>query len=465
MIVFYCLIFFVFLELKDQSMVRLKIRSSSMTKSVSSVSGFQEFLPSQQKIFEDWKQAIATHFSSYGFTPQETPVVERTAILTSKGNDHEIYGLYRLKDEGKTDMGLRFDLTVPLARYVVEHQADLIFPYRRYQMAPVWRGERPQKGRYRQFYQCDIDIIGKDTLAPSADGEVAGIMGQLLSKLPIGPFVFRLNHRAILMAWLQEAGLVDQAFAALRWLDKKDKIGWSAVLSELAKMGAKGEHLAHLEIWDQDPHAITPLNGSMEQGLQEMEKAVAVMRAMGMTEDQMRHDPLLARGLTYYSGMIYEAELVKHKALGTIGAGGRYAHLAQSLDPKSHFPGVGLSLGLSRLFSALPQALSGPKACLFITGKEETQEPALAFAHKVRQGGFICEVWLESDVDLSHQLRYGQRKGYSHVIFADKNQWAEGRIILKHMDSGVQRDGSLQEVLEALRAFEMRDGKEWQNIP
>lgn len=416
------------------------------------ISGFPEFLPVEQEIFEQWKRWIADHFARYGFCPQETPAVERIEILTSKGNDHEIYGLCRLRGEDlKTDMGLRFDLTVPLARYVVQHQKNLVFPYRRYQIAPVWRGERAQKGRYRQFYQSDIDIIGKESLSSHADGEVAGIMAQLLEKLPVGPFVFRLNHRAILMAWIQEAGLEAHMFAALRCLDKKDKIGWSAVLIELAGMGAKGEHLAHLEIWHQNSENITPLNAHMDQGLKEMDHAISVMKALGVKSHQIRRDPLLARGLTYYSGMTYEAELLEHKELGTICAGGRYAELATSIDEKSHFPGVGMSLGLSRLFSIFGhKSLEKPKASLFMCMEKEDQPDAFSLAQQVRDAGVVCEMWLEKDVSLSHQLRYAQRKNYSHVLVPPKDALVSDRWSLKDMASGNQQDLSSQELISVL---------------
>ncbi len=421
-----------------------------MSSLLKPISGFPEWLPHEQRFFEGWKHIIVRHFQAYGFIPMDTPSVERLETLVAKGgDDHEIYGVVRAAEQNasKIELALRYDLTLPLARYVAQHQGQLVFPYRRYHMAPVWRGERPQEGRFRQFIQCDIDIIGRETLSPLYDAEVIAIMWELLHKLEISPVRVLLNHKKIPLAWIQKAGISQEA-EALRLMDKRGKIEDSAILEGLGALGAHPSALGLLEglmqnnaSWEALMAILlrSDLGEGCQEGLREITTLLATLHHMGVPQEGVVVDPLLVRGLTYYTGPLYEFVLPEHRGMGSICAGGRYGHLAESFSKKA-FPGVGISLGLTRLFSAMKSRAplrSTPADCLITVQEPDALPYYLAVARLLRQANLYTEVYLNGD-SLKTQLHYANRLGFSWVLMANQEEIANHQVTLKHMKTGLQ---------------------------
>jgi histidyl-tRNA synthetase len=455
---------------------------------IQKISGFQEFDAAEQSLFEKWKSIASDHFCLYGFCCLETPAVERIETLVCKGNDHEIYTLGRLGSQESTQLGLRFDLTVPMARHVVQRQGQIVFPYRRYQIAPVWRGERPQEGRYRQFYQCDVDIVGRGHLDLAYDGEVVAILDSLLGRLQIGQVLgdvrWRINHRGILQAWAQFAGLsVEQEAAAFRLIDKLGKVPVAEILGQLAELGASEKGLEVLNQWSSwasqpRPSAENALAGLADldwgpllvTASEDLRRVLKTMVALGVDSDRLIFDPWLARGLGYYSGLVFEADLPDNPGLGSICAGGRYGHLAESLSAKSVFPGVGGSIGLSRLFSAYikvapPQTAmadalvvvwqedavadqsSDDQSCQNATIKlipslsrhqgPSSQDFSVQLASRLRASGLRTEVFWQAG-DLGKALKYAASKGMVWVCFANSQEQSMGQVQVRTLKTGAQ---------------------------
>lgn len=444
-------------------------------KPMTDLSGFPEFLPGQQVFFDQWKARAESHFSRHGFLPLDTPAVERLSTLLSKGDDHEIYQVVRFKDEGVSDktldqkMGLRFDLTVPLARYVMSHQGHLTFPYRRYHIAPVWRGERAQKGRYRQFYQCDIDVVGRKALSPHYSCEMIAMMSSLLSLLDperrMGPLTWSINHRCILNRWADHAGIRDLA-GALRWIDKKDKIPFDNINNALSDLGASTASIDQLNIWADYSRNGKDIYGLLrslnwgddfQEAIRHIESTIRHVLLLGADQDDLVFDPLLARGLTYYSGLTYEATLRDHVALGAICAGGQYDHLAESLGSQESFPGVGLSLGLSRLFSyawdMLSPACLAPATILVTAQDPKLIEEYLYLAYILRQSGLSVETYLETR-SLGDQLKYASTQGHPFVVIANAEEIQAQKAIVKTMGSGAQKTLDWKKISDFIQGTE-----------
>lgn len=424
-----------------------------------SLSGFPEFLPKEQILLDEYKKFLVNRFEQYGFCPIETPAVERLETLTAKGGDHEIYALSRLADpNAMRDLGLRFDLTVPLARYVAQHQGDLVFPYRRYHIAPVWRGERPQKGRYRQFYQCDIDVIGRGTLSPLYDGEVVAIMGEILTTLWGPEITVHINHRKILEAWLNSVNSTDHP-AAMRIIDKRGKVPLETLESELQAMGVKsGAFLALCETLEADPSlearlALCRTLGA-DESMEELMRTLDVMNHMGFPMTTVCLDPLLARGLAYYTGTVYEITLNDAPHLGTVCAGGRYENLAENFSAQV-FPGVGISLGLSRLFTALVERASEVSlGDILVTVQNPQGLPLyLQIASLLRAEGWRVETFLE-EKPLKNQLSYANQKGFSWTVIANEDELNQGQVQLRHLPTGNQNQLSIQSLPSYLQIFQ-----------
>ena len=422
----------------------------------------------------------------------DTPVVERMSTLLSKGDDSEIYTLGRWADVSdrcknettppsdgqkksitpERQLGLRFDLTIPLARYVVQHSGVLVFPYRRYHIAPVWRGERPQEGRFRQFYQCDIDVIGQETLPNAHDGEIVFTMHRALESLDIssflGPVSWHINHRSILTSWADYSGISDVT-GALRIIDKAEKIGIDSVLTLLKESNASPESLNILSSWAHDtsstPEQIRRLKGlswsaDFDHALDHIDQLIQHLVMRGMNGEHLRFSPLLARGLAYYSGITFEAKLTQHADLGSICAGGRYDHLAQTLSSKKAFPGVGGSIGLSRLFARLiehhsPLPSSGD--VLVCVQDKAHLDASVQLGDTLRTLGVRTEVFL-GGASLKSQLNYANRKGFSLVVLANADEWTNQCVQIKCMASGEQNRVPLSDLPTAVvEHFKRRD--------
>jgi histidyl-tRNA synthetase len=421
------------------------------------ISGFPEFLPAEQILFARMIEIIKTGFERYGFSPIETPAVERKDVLTSKaGIEKEIYALSRLTAEdgesADTDLALHFDLTVPLARYVAMYKEKLTFPFRRYQIQKAWRGERAQAGRYREFYQCDIDVIGRGALSPMTDAEIPSIIYQIFCDMNIGPFVIRVNNRKILQGYFQHLTIpTEKMVEAMRTIDKIEKIGKNRLVRELSgRVGLEESTTTQLmefleggasneETLDK-PGSIADSNSLLAEGVHELRAVVDGMRALGVPDEYVHVDMSVARGLDYYTGTVYETVLTDHPKLGSICSGGRYDDLAGYFTEET-FPGVGVSIGLSRLIPRLIEAGvlqtgAATVAPVLVTAMDETRMlDYLRIGAMLREAGIATEVYLEQ-AKLGAQLRYASRKGFHIAIIAGESEFAQSAVKVKNLLTG-----------------------------
>lgn len=400
------------------------------------ISGFPEWLP-EQKIAEDRVISVIKEiYESYGFSPIETPAVELLSTLGSKGViDKEIFAVKRLKAEGdeEAELGLHFDLTVPLARYVAQHSHALVFPFKRYQLQKVWRGDRPQKGRFREFYQFDIDVISRNDLPLSCDAEVVSVIGLVMERLQFGPFTIRINNRKLLGGIYAELGLSESARkAAIIAVDKILKIGADGVANELRKIEGISQSAIDtilrsttiqcpISELSEKIAALSTSSAMISEGVQELITICSLLP--DSVQERVVIDVSLARGLDYYTGLIVETVLDKHPEFGTVVSGGRYENLASEFTSEK-LPGVGVSIGLSRLmelaFSAnLVATAQKATTEVLVTVYDEGDRPRLnAIAQELRSLGVRAEVFYKSP-KLGKQIEYAEAKGIRYVLFED----------------------------------------------
>ncbi|HZO15948.1 MAG TPA: histidine--tRNA ligase [Polyangiaceae bacterium] len=414
------------------------------------ISGFPEWLPEQKIVEERMLRIIVGAFERFGFAPIETPAVERIEVLTAKGvAEKEIYALTRLAagegEDPSTELALHFDLTVPLARYVAQHFGSLTFPFRRYQIQKVWRGERPQAGRFREFYQCDIDIVGNGELSLLNDAEIPCVIDVIFRQMQIGRFVVRINNRKLLQGIIEDHGAGDIP-AVLRAIDALEKIGADKVAGELEKHMSRGgasELLALLgsapKLDDLDKHQGGPV---FAQGLAQLREVVDGLIALGMPEESFAVDVSIARGLDYYTGTVYETRLVDAPEIGSVCSGGRYDDLATNYT-KQRLPGVGISIGLTRLLSrlfdaGLLMAKEKTPAPVLVTVMDRERLPEyLRMAAELRGAGIATELFTEPK-KLKVQLRYADQKGFRCVILAGDQELAANQVLIKNLATAEQ---------------------------
>lgn len=433
------------------------------------ISGFPELLPAEQIAFNTALGVVKKHFENAGFVPMDTPAIERVETLMAKGGaDHEIYGIHRLKaeeGEGGKDMALRFDLTVPLARFVSQNFGQLAFPFRRYQIAPVWRGERPQAGRYRQFYQCDIDVIGDGALALAHDAEMVAIIANVLKDLKVGGFVVRLNNRKILEGFLKNVGLanMEDIQEALRIVDRIEKVPAETTQKNLKELGLGAEGvMAILDFFNTSyttNEALLALkdmkvNALFAEGVEELENVVQALRALGVAEENFKVDVSIARGLGYYTGSIYETSLTNYPELGSICSGGRYENLAGNFTTKK-LPGVGISIGLSRFLIPLLEKGKWPlgkatPADVIVTVQDQKALPTyLEITQSLREMNIKTEVYLEPK-KLEKQMKYANKKGFPLAVIASLEELNRGKVIVRDLATGDQQTVSQKELPDAV---------------
>ena len=418
------------------------------------IGGFPEWLPAEKLVEERALAIIAEEFRRFGFTPIETPAVERKEVLEAKGMEQrEIYALSRLAaredEDPSTDLALHFDLTVPLARYVAQHMASLTFPFRRYQIQKVWRGERPQAGRFREFYQCDVDIVGKEKLSALADAELPCVVHAIFQRLDVGPTVIRVNNRKVLQGFAEDLGVGPEALATvLREIDALEKIGRERTAQGLVDraglQSADAEALLAFVERDVEGADLKGLsdNETFAQGAAELTQLAGDMRALGMPDGAFRIDLSIARGLDYYTGTVYETRLETLPEAGSVCSGGRYDDLASTFV-RQPLPGVGLSIGLSRLLARAIDAglmAPGPKtpAQVFVTQMDGARRDVyLALAAECRAAGFNTDLALEAR-KLGAQLKYASDTGIPLVLIAGPEEIEGGRVTVKDMRSGAQ---------------------------
>jgi len=428
--------------------------------------GFRDFLPEAMIPRERIIDTARRVFRSYGFAPIDTPALEYLDVLLGKGSDETDRQLYRFQDHGGRDVGMRFDLTVPLARFAAQHIGELGTPFKRYHIAAVWRGENTQRGRYREFMQCDFDTIGTSSVV--ADIETALVIHDLLVAIGFSRFTMRLNNRKILTGLLEKLELADRAVAVLRILDKLGKIGPVKVGDELVAAGASDQQaadvLALATLSGDNDHVIAQLGPMLrgsaigEQGLSELQQVAAGAKAGGVPDERLQLDVSIARGLDYYTGTVYETLLDELPGIGSICSGGRYDNLAQ-LFTKQELPGVGASLGLDRLLAAMEELsliekVHTPAEVFLAYFDEQRLHDYLALAARLRSAGINVELHCEAR-RLGQQLKYADRRGFRVALIAGENEWAENRCQVKDLASGATRDASLAndaaEVIAAVR--------------
>ncbi|PNS08363.1 histidine--tRNA ligase [Solilutibacter silvestris] len=440
--------------------------------------GVLELLPREQIVFQRMLDGIRATFESFGFLPVETPVFELSDVLLTKTGgetERQVYfaqstGALEKQEAGMPEMALRFDLTVPLARYVAEHEHDLAFPFRRYQMQRVYRGERAQRGRFREFYQCDIDVIGKDALSPRYDAEIPAIIHAVFEKLAIGEFTIQFNHRKLLRGFFEGLGIEgERQDLVLRELDKLDKRGEDAVRATLMEEGFElsadtADRLLAFSRVRSTGHAdaLAKLDAlgagtpQFEEGRQALRDTLGQLQAMGIPESRYAINLSIARGLDYYTGIVYETMLDAHPQIGSICSGGRYEDLASHYT-KSKLPGVGISIGLSRLFWQLREAgalamTAGGVDVLVALLDDDGFADALALSQRLRTAGWKVETQMEAR-KIAKQFQYADKAGIRVVVLRGENERGNDQVTLKDLRNGEQQTVALEQLEPALHAI------------
>jgi histidyl-tRNA synthetase len=437
--------------------------------------GVLELLPLDQVAFQAMLDAIRRNFERFGFLPIETPVMEFSSILLTKEGGETERQVYFVQSTGaleqgeKPDLALRFDLTVPLARYVAEHEHDLTFPFRRYQIQRVYRGERAQRGRFREFYQCDIDVVGKDSLSVRYDAELPAVIYSVFRDLGIGAFTIQINNRKLMRGYLQSLGIEEgeKQGLVLREVDKLDKRGADHVRDTLTgeTFGLSASTVAKLLDFVQTrstslDDAIAKLdalgdgNEALEEGRAELKEVLGLIKAFGVPESHFALNLSIARGLDYYTGTVYETTLNDHPQIGSICSGGRYENLASHYT-KSKLPGVGISIGATRLYWQLREAgllaAGGSTVQALVAQMDEAELPRyLALAGELRNAGINTEVVVEPG-KLARQFKYADRAGIRFVIVQGPDEIAKGVVTVKDMRKQDQFEVARGELVEALR--------------
>ena len=425
--------------------------------------GFRDYLPAQMIPRERLLETARQIYRSYGFAPIDTPALEYLEILTGKGSDETDKQLYRFTDHGGREVGLRFDLTVPLARFAAQHIGTLGTPFKRYHMAAVWRGENTQRGRYREFMQCDFDTIGTKSL--SADIETTLVIHDLFQALQVGEFAIHLNNRQVLTGLMEKQELLDKSTAILRALDKLAKIGREKVAAEMMEAaGATAEQadqvLQLAEVTGSNDEILKHVgkmvagNERGERGLAQLADLLAATRAAGVPTERLKLDVAIARGLDYYTGTIYETFLAAMPEIGSVCSGGRYDNLA-ALFTKQELPGIGASLGLDRLLAAMEQLGLLPKvhtpAEIFLPffAADKLHE-YLQLAAALRSAGLGVEFYPEPK-KLGQQLKYADSRGFRIALIIGSDEFANGRCQIKELASGNSHDVSLADAAVKLK--------------
>lgn len=426
------------------------------------MSGFMELLPEDQILFNNIVDTIRETYESFGFLPLDTPILELSDVLLAKAGGDTEKQIYRFK-KGDNDISLRFDLTVPLARYVSMRYNDLVFPFKRYQIGKVYRGERPQKGRYREFYQCDIDIIGEN-LSLRHDAEIPTIIYELFKKLNFGKFTIRINNRKILNGLFSSLELSDKSTDILRIIDKFDKIGIKEVEKELLELAISTEKVSKIldfiSIKGSSSEVLNSLrtlgieDEIFKQGVSELEFVCNNLSDFSFDEDYYRIDLTIARGLDYYTGTIFETVLDEYPSLGSVCSGGRYDNLTNYYTDNS-LEGIGISIGITRLFYQLreasiikPSSKSLVKA-LIIPFSDSNIKYSMNIAKALRDNNINCEVYLE-DKAFKKKMNYANRLNIPYVCIIGDDEENSNMVTIKNMETGEQKTVSKESILENL---------------
>ena len=424
--------------------------------------GFMELLPNEQILFNKMKDTIKNTYESFGFLPLDTPIIEDANILLAKAGGETEKQIYRFM-KGENDLALRFDLTVPLAKYVTEYYDKLTFPFKRYQIGKVYRGEKPQRGRYREFYQCDVDIIGDGELSVLYDAELASVIYKTFLNLGFNDFTISINNRKILNGLFEGLNVKENSVDILRIIDKIDKIGPDKVKKELCELISEEKVntiMSFISISGSNDEKIKALenmsisNVTWNNGLNELKEVVKFIRLFMVPEENFQIDLTIARGLDYYTGTVYETFLNKYRNLGSVCSGGRYDNLTEYYS-KRKMPGVGISIGLSRLFFQLTdnniistenQSISD----ILVISMDNNYEAVSKIASTIRENGLNAQVDFENK-KLSKKFKYADKLNVKYVIVIGEDEIKDNVISLKNMETGEQRRLHLEDSIEIIK--------------
>ena len=431
------------------------------------LSGFMELLPGPQRQMERIMEVLRETYALYGFAPLDTPVIESAGVLLAKGGGETEKQIYRFQ-KGDSDLALRFDLTVPLAKYVALHYGQLNFPFRRYQIGKVYRGERAQRGRFREFYQADIDIIGDGKLDILNEAEIPSIIYRTFSRLGLERFQIRVNNRKILNGFYAMQGLADRSQEVMRTVDKLDKIGPDKVKSLLTgdvglDEATAGEILDFIGIRGDNQTVLAALekfrgrDEGFDSGLDELTTVVKYLADFGVPEANFAVDLTIARGLDYYTGTVYETTLLDHPEIGSVCSGGRYDNLAEYYTDRQ-LPGVGISIGLTRLFYILGEQdllnmdLPTAAADVLVIPMDEAQLGyAISTATRLREAGVRTQLYSEKK-KFKQRIAYASKQGIPYAVFLGESEEEAGTLSLKDLNQGKQVTVPFEEALERIQA-------------
>ena len=424
--------------------------------------GFMELLPNEQILFNKMKNTIQKTYESFGFLPLDTPIIEDAKILLAKAGGETEKQIYRFM-KGENDLALRFDLTVPLAKYVTEYYDKLSFPFKRYQIGKVYRGEKPQRGRYREFYQCDIDIIGDGELSVVNDAELASVIYKTFLNLGFDDFTICINNRKILNGLFEGLNVKENSVEILRTIDKLDKIGPEKVRKELCEeifedkvdkimdfisiSGNNDEKIKALE-------KINISNNTWNEGLKDLKEVVKFIRIFMVPEENFKIDLTIARGLDYYTGTVYETFLNKYRNLGSVCSGGRYDNLTEFYSTRK-MPGVGISIGLSRLFFQLTDSdiisvENQSIADVLVISMDNNYEKCAQIASTLRQNGLKVQVDFE-DKKIAKKFKYADKLNINYVIVIGEDEIKNNVVTIKNMSTGEQNTVTLEESIKIIQ--------------
>ena len=425
--------------------------------------GFMELLPKEQILFNKMKEKIQKSYEKFGFLPIDTPIIEMSDVLLAKAGGETEKQIYRFQ-KGDNDLALRFDLTVPLAKYVTEYYNDLSFPFRRYQIGKVYRGERPQKGRFREFYQCDIDIIGDGELSIINDAEMPAVIYSTIKDLGFKDFTICINNRKLLSGLFKELDLEEKSVDIMRIIDKIEKIGKENVIECLKDLELNENQIDDIMNFikisgttEEKIDSLEKLNYTNEifnEGLEELKQVVKYVKAFGVPNSNFKVDLTIARGLDYYTGTVYETFLNEYRELGSVCSGGRYDNLAEYYTDKK-LPGVGISIGLTRLFYKLNElnALKEEQnsiAKVLVVSMVEDNSKALEVATALRNKNINAEVYLENK-KIKAKFKYADRLAIQYVIVIGEDEIVNNTVTLKNMQTGEQETLKIEEVIEKIK--------------
>ena len=414
--------------------------------------GFMELLPSEQILFNQIKETIEDTYKMYGFLPLDTPVIELSDVLLAKAGGETEKQIYRF-NKGDTDLSLRFDLTVPLSKYVAKNYGNLSFPFRRYQIGKVYRGEKAQKGRFREFYQCDIDVIGDGELSIINDAEMPSVIYNVFKELGFDDFTIKINNRKLLNGLFQSINQKENSVEILRIIDKIEKIGKEKVIQELKELNVEEtaieKIIGFIEISGTTEQKIEKLknlgieNETFKEGLDELTQIVKYIGIFGVPEKNFEVDLTIARGLDYYTGTVYETFLNEYRELGSICSGGRYENLAEYYTDKK-LPGVGISIGLTRLFYKLNElrlieAKQKSISKVLVIPMIDDLEVPIKVATSLREKGINTEIFL-NDKKLKAKMKYADKLKIPYVIVIGEDEVKSGKFKIRNMETGEEKE-------------------------